>query len=552
MKTIDWISIISIAFFIGIFSSTCGQDCLWINQAGGSGQDDSGPITTDHNGCIYVSGDFTSSFCYFKTTTLNLHGYNDVFIVKYDPLGNEVWVKQFGKYENYEGAKETISGMVFDSLDQTLLVTGTFYQFLILDDTIIQGQHLDVFVMKLDLDGNILWITTGGCEFEDKSMGIAYDNQGSVYITGVNRYPATFGDTTIPAGGFMAKYDHTGELLWIMNKFHYSTDDVYYSEAPPQYSVYSNDQLIIYGKSLNSVITIDTITLGGFDNGSSFLDAFTMNGNIKWLRKIGGGNDYPNGQISTDPSNNILIAGIFQGTGIFGHDTLYNPSDDYDCFLTKLTQDGVFLWSVQGNATGIGWGSVSLCDNEGNVYTGGLFNDSLTFGEQTLVAQTNNDIFLVSYTPSGICRGAFRFSQGNISSLAIDINGNLVMGGAFSNYLTIDTKTLNSYGLYDAYIAKCFPITSTNESLDNPSNQLLIYANPTTGKCTITIPEEFRHEQELTLYVYESQGRLIQQSAIQRTSETYRLDIQAQASGVYQAVLTDGRRSVSGRIVFNK
>ena len=99
---------------------------------------------------------------------------------------------------------------------------------------------------------------------------------------------------------------------------------------------------------------------------------------------------------------------------------------------------------------------------------------------------------------------------------------------------------------------KTSPITSTKETTGTPATTLLIYANPTTGKCTITIPEEFRHEEELTLFVYDSRGRLIQQAPVQRTSETYRLDIQAQASGVYQAVLTDGRRSVSGRIIFNK
>ena len=161
-------------------------------------------------------------------------------------------------------------------------------------------------------------------------------------------------------------------------------------------------------------------------------------------------------------------------------------------------------------------------------------------------------MFIISFATDGLYRGLFSYSNIGVQSIEFDVNGNILLAGIFEDSLKLGSTTLISNGLYDSFIAKSTSITSTKETSETPSNQLLIYANPTTGKCTITIPEEFRHEEELTLYVYDSRGRLIQQAPIQRTSETYRLDIQAQASGVYQAVLTDGRRSVSGRIVFTK
>ena len=101
-------------------------------------------------------------------------------------------------------------------------------------------------------------------------------------------------------------------------------------------------------------------------------------------------------------------------------------------------------------------------------------------------------------------------------------------------------------------IFKTNPISGTKESEPGNDNTLLIYANPNTGRCNITIPDEFRHEDHLTLFIYDSKGTLIQKASIERTEETYRLDIRAQAAGIYQAVLTNGKKNYTGKIVFEK
>jgi len=162
------------------------------------------------------------------------------------------------------------------------------------------------------------------------------------------------------------------------------------------------------------------------------------------------------------------------------------------------------------------------------------------------------DLFLVSYTSDGLFRGLFPFINTGVKCLAFDLAGNLVLGGVFEDALELGSTTLISHGLYDSFVAKCSPITSTKESPAGPSDRLLIYANPTTGKCNITIPDEFKHEKELTLYIYDFQGRLVQQAAIKEAEGTYRLDIRAQAAGIYQAVLSNGTKRYSGKIVFAK
>ena len=100
------------------------------------------------------------------------------------------------------------------------------------------------------------------------------------------------------------------------------------------------------------------------------------------------------------------------------------------------------------------------------------------------------------------------------------------------------------------FAAKCSPITWVQQPLDSPTNTLLIYANPNTGQCRITIPEEFLHEKELSLEIYDQTGRLIQQARMRIVGNSIELDIRAQAKGIYLAVLSNGKKSYQGKIVF--
>jgi len=544
---------LTVAFlFVTLFSSSNAQTFYWGAQSGGSWNDGNGLTASDSEGYIYVSGSFTSPLCYFSTDTLICHGYNDFYLVKYDPTGTELWIKQFGLSENWEDSREKITGIVYDSIDNTLLLTGTFYQYFILPDTVINGSGLDIFVMKINTDGEILWIRTAGSEFTDYAMGIACDEQENIYVTGANQTAISFGNTTIPQGGYMAKYDKNGTLIWAKQKFryYYYWPSQMFTEAAPYCTAFDNNSIIVYGLAYNDTIQIDTFSITGLTGGTGFIASFNENGDALWLKKVGGSVDFENGQISTDTSGNIFITGTFEGMGIFGNDTLQTNPGMMDYFLSKIALNGNFIWTIQGKSKGLAWGSVTSCDETGTIYSGGVFGDTLTFGGYTLVAQSENDIFLLCLTQDGTCTGAYQFGQGNISGMTLDQYRNLIFTGSFTNSILFGSILLSSFGEYDGFVTKCSPITSTKESPFASYNQLIIYANPTTGKCTITVPEEFKHEEQLTLFIYDSQGKLIQKAAVERSSETYRLDIRAQAAGIYQAVLTDGSRSYTGKIVF--
>jgi len=88
------------------------------------------------------------------------------------------------------------------------------------------------------------------------------------------------------------------------------------------------------------------------------------------------------------------------------------------------------------------------------------------------------------------------------------------------------------------------------QPLKPSSNTLLIYANPNTGLCNVTIPEEFRQEKKLTLQIFDQTGRLVQEVRVEMAGASVRLDIRAQAKGLYHAILSNGKKNYAGKIVF--
>ena len=122
--------------------------------------------------------------------------------------------------------------------------------------------------------------------------------------------------------------------------------------------------------------------------------------------------------------------------------------------------------------------------------------------------------------------------------------------GTFAGTVTIGTNTFTSYGDKDIFVAKCGQITGIGEKKMTTSDRLMIYANPNDGKCTIIIPDDFINEQNLTLTIFDSKGRTIQTDPVELDGNKTRINIQAEASGMYNIILTNRKKSYSGKIVF--
>lgn len=546
-----------LAIILGQSCPSFSQECVWSSHAGGISSDGAAIIGTDGVGNVYLSGESESPNCYFDTDTLTNFGYDISFIAKYDANGNEVWIKPFiAGSISFEVGYTSISGIV-DTIRNEILASGFFYGSLTLPDTILYGSGQTIVLMKMDLDGNIIWARTAGGPGQDFAFGAAYDEQGNIYMSGSCSDSAMFGSIKISPGGFLAKYDGKGKVIWAMNKFRYynqypQSPSFPFTEAPPFNIFYSQGELLINGNICNNTVIIDTISIINYPGFiSAYISAFDTNGQIKWINCAGGPNGTCMQQFTTDTSGNVLITGYFTGYALFGTDTL-SHSIGSDFYLAKYSTTGVLIWVKQLNPIGGANGNAVESDRHGGIYLSGNFIGTAIFGHDTLssASGSNADMFVAHYSSIGICDGVRQYTTGSISHFSVDNQNNIVLAGNFKNTLAIGPNTFTSYGDDDIFVAKCSAITGIEEIFKPQQTQLLIYANPTTGRCNIKIPEDFRHEKNLVLQIFDNNGRIIQNVPVVMDQEKISVNISAEAKGIYNAILSNGKMNYSGKIVF--
>jgi hypothetical protein len=190
------------------------EDWIWANQAGGTSYDYGYGIAVDDNGNSYVTGYFSSIATFGNTTlTSSSSEYADIFVAKLDSSGNWLWAKKAGGTSWDHGY-----GIAVDAKGNSY-VTGYFYGSATFGTTTLTSSgSYDIFVAKMDSNGNWLWVKQAGGTNEDGGISIAINANGNSYITGVFEESATFGTTTLTSSGsqdiFVAKLDINGNWLW--------------------------------------------------------------------------------------------------------------------------------------------------------------------------------------------------------------------------------------------------------------------------------------------------------------------------------------------------
>ncbi|MCX8159245.1 MAG: Ig-like domain-containing protein, partial [Candidatus Pacearchaeota archaeon] len=159
---------------------------IWNRAFDGSGGSDNTDlgygIVSDKNGNIYVVGEVK-----------NIGNGRDGIFLKYNQDGNLLINKSFGGTND-----DLFDDVVIDDANQ-LYVTGY-------TRTYGQDGYSDVWTLKLDSNGNLLWNKTygGGGTINDAGYGITIDRLGNVYVAGRND---TFGNS------FVLKYDSNGNFI---------------------------------------------------------------------------------------------------------------------------------------------------------------------------------------------------------------------------------------------------------------------------------------------------------------------------------------------------
>ncbi|RKX69935.1 hypothetical protein DRP53_06650 [candidate division WOR-3 bacterium] len=289
-------------------------------------------IGLDKSGNILVTGGYFS----FVTDW-------DMFTLKYDPDGDEIWVREFN-YDSTYGFDDYAFDLVCDG-SGSVYVTGT-----------VQGWTIGTCygTLKYDSLGNLLW-----CRYYDghgwggggKAQAIDIDGAGNIYITGYHE------DTISATNHFdyaTIKYDPSGNELWVARYNGTGNSE----DRANALVVDEFGNCYVTGYSRGDTTGDDIVTI-----------KYDSEGNTKWIARFSSPHqpgytlDWPHA-ITLDNLGNIYVVGEM--------DVDSTGSTYWDFCTIKYSPTGSKLWVVTFNgANNLSDGGYDIALHGSNIYVTG-------------------------------------------------------------------------------------------------------------------------------------------------------------------------------------
>lgn len=499
--------------FVLIFSYSKfkSQSFSWAKQIGGLNSESATSVKIDASGNVYTLGNFNGVTDFDPgpaSYTLSYYGSTDIFLTKFDSLGNFIWAKVIGGINDEAGNDLFLDG-------GNIFITGTYQTGIDFDPgsgtyTLSSGSGQNAFVLNLDNSGNFMWVSSLGSSSVTVGKALSVDIAGNIYVTGTftginSDFDPGVSTFTMSSSGvqdvFISKLNSSGGFIWAKKIGGTSVD------SPNSIFVDASSNVHVIGNFQSSFIDLDpgigTFTASassGFDE--IFIIKLNTTGVFQWGKQIGG-NSYDLGlSISVDASGNVYALGNFYDTADMdpgpGTFTLTPGAPGFaDIFISKFDVNGNFSWAKQFGGVSGEMGFALTLDFFGNIYFTGNFNGSPDFDPGLGVfnltstgSPGNYDIFTAKVDNSGNFVWAKSMGGASIETgfaIAVSPTGyNVLTAGNFYSSNTdfdpgIPTYTLSAIGNSDAFICRLTGVSTSVYQYSISGTGNLVYPNPTTG-----------------------------------------------------------------------
>jgi len=306
-------------------------------------------------------------------------GSSDFLAIKLDSKAKVEWMNTYG-WPHHDNARSVVE------VEDGYILLGDVWDF--------GYSLLDMYITKIDFDGNYLWHKYFGSGSRDLGFDILQIPQGDLLMLGHTRSEDPAGDLMI------VRSDAEGNEIW-RNTYGSSYDDYgiemilngdntflvigtkagfYYDVASTYFNVHDADVMLlcidfdgnevwrqIYGgtghdfgyavtKSDDNIFICGSTQSQGNGNFDMFLQKTDKDGNEEWLKTFGGA-EYDYGYSITENTNNELY--LLGTTKSFGQD------GSADFYLVKTDETGDELWTltIGGSLTDYGFKVISTADS---------------------------------------------------------------------------------------------------------------------------------------------------------------------------------------------
>ncbi|WP_372757118.1 T9SS type A sorting domain-containing protein [Mariniflexile sp.] len=533
-----------------LYTNANAQTFNWAGTYGGQANDVVSKIHIDNEGNIYSTG-FYEKDCDFDPTEgsyiLQHDSDTDIFVSKINKNGELVWAKSIGGIANDEGKDITLD------TEGNVYITGTFEEMVDFDPgagTLIltSFNEADVFVLKLDKDGNFIWAKSFEGDANEQTAGIGLDFAGNIYIAGffyntVDFDPSASIFSITPknnVAGFLVKLSTNGDFTWAKQ---YGSPGIVTAMK-----VLSNGNIYISGlfdenadfnpdENEDFLLTVPKNHYGMYllqlDNNGNFIKANTIATTDFQCFTMGLDFDsqgavimtgYFSGQIQFEVPNNTVTSSILK---------MY-----YNSFVVKVNSNGQNEWakilsSSLGYNTAMAVG-INAKDEAliYGFYAGNFTSDQVTLSEAALNNSAEN--YLLKISNDGITKTGLKFGGTQMvhsCAIKIDENGHIYLSSGFQN--TIDVNPLpeqhlqkTAIDMVDSYLLKLNDNILSVPDLSKRSTWSF-YPNPTNDKIMIVSKTSLKEKE---YHVFDISGKSVMSGVLDTLQS---IDVSQLAAGMY-------------------
>ncbi len=325
-KTVDYLS--SSTYYTYLVRLDSNGDTLWTKKIRASGNDEGRSVQQTTDGGFIITGGSTGAISLIKTdingNTMWIKLFNanlpsmannvqqtvdggfivvgylyslvslnyDVYLIKTDINGDSLWTKCIG------GASADKGNYVQQTTDGGFIIAGETESF--------GAGNFDIYLIKIDLNGDTLWTKTLGGTGEDIGNSIKQTSDGGYIITGKS---SGFGSGSWDS--YLIKVDNLGNPAWVKTYGSTSSDR-------------SNS---VYQTNDDGFVLVGATNGFGLSNYDVFLIKTNINGDTLWTKIYGDSYGEEGFAVQQTSDGGYIVLGSTSGFGAGSSDVYLIKTD---------------------------------------------------------------------------------------------------------------------------------------------------------------------------------------------------------------------------------
>jgi gliding motility-associated-like protein len=426
---------LALIVFVSLYLLGTAQNFL--QRAGSINNDEALDIAKDGAGNTYTCGYYAHTGD-FGGTLVTSAGLSDGFLNKRNPSGQTLWVRSFGGTQSDRAVSVAVES------SGNAIVTGFFKGSATFGSVTLNslGGSQDIFVVKYDPNGNVLWAIGFGGSGDDIGYSVDVNASGVIAVGGQFSGSGTIGSFSMSSMGgspdaFVAVINPAGVVQWAKLGQAAQEDRTLAVALDPSGNLYATGQF-------SGDMTWDNLHSNTVQN-AAFLVKFSAMGAETGFVRFAGPQVLSN-DLKFTPDGHVACTGNFVGGLTFFYPTpqQYTGAFNENMFVFKANTSLNLVWFKSESSENELLARAIDFDQQSHLYVTGTFKCTFTdlnaeSGQSLWKSFGYRDVFMFRYTPAGTRDRKLHFGgrKDEMCQAITARDGHSVMAGGFEETICV-------------------------------------------------------------------------------------------------------------------